>query len=244
MSSRQPNVVNPEMTDTAEPSLILFSGLAADESIFLRQKSEFPSLIVPDWITPLRNESLSEYCERFAQTLRPTGRCIIGGASFGGIVAMEIARYLDPLCVVLIGSVKGPAQLPSRVRVFRPMRGIVSLIPIRALQWMCGAVEVASRWMPNVASIVRQFRKADPVLVRWSVRQVLSWQLAPEVECPVYHIHGDRDFVLPVSRTNPDTIVRSGHVLTMTHPVEVNAFLRECLNRFRPDSPLPGPECD
>ena len=212
--------------------LILFSGLAADASVFAPQKLAFPQLVVPEWIKPTGNETLAEYCERFAEVIRPVEPCIIGGASFGGLVALEMARFLNPLCVMLIGSVKGPTELPLRVRMFRSMRNAVSIIPLVPLQWSAGSLVAARRWMPHVADIAGQFHDSDPVVFRWSVRQLLSWQAQAVTTCPVYQIHGDRDFVLPISRTNPDTIVRGGgHVISLTHPKEVNTFISHCVQR-------------
>ena len=45
---------------------------------------------------------------------------------------------------------------------------------------------------------------------------------------PVRQIHGDRDHVLPHTRTTPDRLVHGGgHLLPMTHAEEVNTFLSE-----------------
>lgn len=224
------------MTTPDTSPLILFSGLAADASVFAPQKLAFPQLVVPQWIKPERQETLSEYCERLAEIIRPAGPCIIGGASFGGLVALEMARFLNPLCVMLIGSVKGPTELPLRVRMFRWMRHAVSIVPLAPLQWSAGSMVAARHWMPHVAGVARQFQDADPVVFRWSVRQLLSWQAQPVTTCPVYQIHGDRDCVLPISRTTPDTTVRGGgHVISLTHPNEVNAFILDCVQRTLQD---------
>jgi pimeloyl-ACP methyl ester carboxylesterase len=215
-----------------ETPLILFSGLAADASVFSPQKLTFPQLRVPQWVKPLPDETLSAYSERFANLIRPAERCVIGGASFGGILALEIARFLNPLCVVLIGSVREPGEMPLRIRSFSWFRGAISYVPLAPLQWSAGSICVAQRWMPHLAGVARQFRDADPDVVRWSVRQLLSWKKPPQITCPVYQIHGNRDFVFPISRTNPDAVVRGGgHVISLTHAQQVNAFLSECLLR-------------
>ena len=54
---------------------------------------------------------------------------------------------------------------------------------------------------------------ADANVFKWSLSQLLNWKSQPEVSCPVLHLHGDRDFVLPVRYTKPDaTVTGGGHV--------------------------------
>ncbi len=73
--------------------LILLPGLAASREVFEPQRKRFPSLIVPEWPKPDRGETLSQYAERFAASLVPEGPCVLGGLSFGGMLAQEMARF-------------------------------------------------------------------------------------------------------------------------------------------------------
>ena len=211
--------------------LILFSGLGADASIFAPQSRVFPQLSVPQWTVPRSDDSLSAYCERMADAIRPESRCVIGGASFGGIIALEMARYLNPLAVLLIGSVREPNQLPRRVRMFRPIRGLIDWLPLAVFQWSVGPLttKTARRIAPHLAGLARQFRGADRAVLRWSMRHVLTWKEPPVVACPVFRIHGDRDRVLPL-RGAADVVVHGGgHVLSLTHADQVNTFIAESL---------------
>ncbi len=57
----------------------------------------------------------------------------------------------------------------------------------------------------------------------------------PVVGCPIVHIHGNRDFVLPAALTTPDSVVRGGgHIVTLTHPQEVNEYLTRVFRRGMP----------
>jgi pimeloyl-ACP methyl ester carboxylesterase len=110
--------------------LILLSGMGADERILEPQIEKFPRLIVPKWIDPLPNESIPSYARRFAERIDPTRPCFIGGASFGGFVAVEMARHLDAKACFLIGSVKSADDLPLRVRILRPAAAATATIPV------------------------------------------------------------------------------------------------------------------
>jgi pimeloyl-ACP methyl ester carboxylesterase len=218
--------------------LILFSGLGADESVFVPQKLALPQLIVPRWPIPQTGDTLDSYSERLADELRPHSPCILGGASFGGIVALNVARFLNPLGVVLIGSVRGSAELPRLVRWSRWLRPIVRYLPISLAQLLSAPLtsRLARRFAPHLSALARQFRGADPRVIVWSVEQLLGWRTCPEVNCPIFHIHGARDFVLPARLTRPDEIIAGGgHVISLTHPKEVNALLAGTLSRLIDD---------
>ena len=208
--------------------LILFSGMGADESIFASQKLAFPNLIVPEWISPLPKETLGDYCQRIAKEIDPGTPCFVGGASFGGIVALEITRHLDAIACFLIGSVSSPSHLPKRIMMARPMGGWLQFLPIRLLQRSAAASnQIAKRsGAKHLAGISRQFSEADSSVLRWSALQMLRWNSDYE-DVLVRHIHGDRDHVFPIGCVEPDeVVVGGGHVISMTHGSQVNDFLR------------------
>jgi len=222
-------------TSEATP-LILFPGLAADANIFVPQKIAFPQLVVPQWPMPLRGESLDAYCDRLAEKLRPGAEGVIGGASFGGIVALHVAQRVGPRAVLLIGSVRAPDELPRYARWARPFRRLVWLLPVRLLKLLFAplAMPLARRWAPRLYGLARQFRNCNPAVLKWSLWQLLAWSSKPTVACPVYHIHGNRDIVLPIGRTQPSDFIQSGgHLISLSHAAEVNDFIRRAMSHVR-----------
>jgi len=215
--------------------LILFSGLAADANVFVPQKIAFPQLVVPKWPTPRLDDTLDSYCDRLADDLRPHRNAIIGGASFGGIVALHVAQRLNPLAVLLIGSIRSPTELSRVACLARPLKPLTRLIPVRFLQLCCVPVasKFARRTVPHLCGLARQFRGSDPTVFKWSLARILDWSSVPTVECPIFHIHGDQDFVLPVRYTEPTAVVPGGgHVISLTHPTDVNDFIRSAMTQI------------
>jgi len=87
-----------------------------------------------------------------------------------------------------------------------------------------------SGWLPHLGEISRQFSDANPTIFKWSIQQILQWDQAPDLPCPVYRIHGNRDLVLPPSsKFNGHRIGSGGHVISLTHASQVNEFLLDCL---------------
>ncbi|MEM6468629.1 MAG: alpha/beta hydrolase [Planctomycetota bacterium] len=225
--------MNSELTG-AEIPLILFSGMGADASVFLPQQRVFPNLIVPDWLTPCGDEDLTTYCSRMADSVAVDQPCIVGGASFGGIVALEMTRHINALACILIGSVRGPHQLPKRIRVLRPFTPALDITPLTLLQKFAASCVVTAQktGADHLAGVTRQFSQADADVLRWSARQILSWDSTYE-DVDVRHIHGEQDQVFPLSCVEPDEVVAgAGHVLSMTHGRQVNEFLRGHLSQI------------
>ena len=214
--------------------LILFSGMGADATVFFQQKLEFQNLIVPDWPLPTELDDLTAYCARLATSIDPNCPCIVGGASFGGVVALEMTQHLDAMGCLLIGSIRGPHQLPRRIRAFRSLSPAVGLVPISLLQRSAlSSVDSATALgSTHFAGVTRQFSQAEPAVLRWSARQILQWDKTYD-DVEVRHIHGDRDHVFPISCVEPDEIVvGGGHVISMTHGTQVNKFIRKQILQF------------
>lgn len=215
-----------------ETPLILLSGMGADESVFAAQKRAFPHLIVPKWPRPKGQENFEGYCERLAKELDPGRPCFIGGASFGGLVALEMARYLNPLACFLIGSIRGPDQLPTRIRAMKLLEPAIGLAPVSMLQWSAGKSMSSAKQLgeKHIHGVMHQFTQADAATLRWSARQILKWNNANN-QILIRQIHGDRDRVFPIRNIEADEIVKGGgHVISMTHSDQVTEFLRREMN--------------
>lgn len=214
--------------------LVLVPGMAADASIFAAQAADLSELIVVDWVEPLRHESLGGYAKRLAESIKVPPGCLLGGASFGGIVALEMAPYIKPSGVVLIGSVRSPEELPRWIQRLRFAAPLVALAPIGLIQILVSAlnVTVIRRKNPRLSAIVSQFCNANRRLLRWSVGELLRWRETPLADCPVTRVHGDKDRVFPLRSlsSSPDRVVAGGgHVISLSHAIEVSDFLQECL---------------
>lgn len=226
------------------PALILFPGMGASQRMFQSQRLAFPDLIVPDWIEPKYKETLPQYARRLAETIDPGRPYIVGGASFGGMVALEVARYLDTRACVLIASIRSRRELPWRYRWLGPL---ASTIP--------GTCENLAGWGIQFGEAVsRPFRKKtiqeSPLVhmaseqgrfLRWASIATLRWKpKANAFRFPIEQIHGDADLVLESRLTTPDVVIpKAGHLLTLTHPAQVNQFLENAIAKYsRPTKQL------
>lgn len=222
-----PATADPRHHSQAQQSpLILLPGLGGDSRLFGPQRAAFPELVVPSWIEPERNEPLAEYAARFAKVVDPGRACFVGGVSFGGVVALEVASHLATRECYLFGSIRDPKEIPTRLRFFRSISNLV-MVP----KWLSPlALRCGGRWLnPSVRGALHQFKDADDRFLRWAAKAILTWVPSAGIDrVRVVQIHGDRDWVFPIGHTSADkTVAGAGHLVSLTHADEVNQFVRE-----------------
>jgi pimeloyl-ACP methyl ester carboxylesterase len=216
------------MADQLPFQLILLPGLGADQRQFEPQRGAFPDLLVPPWIVPRKKETLVDYAARLAKTIVPTRPTVLGGSSFGGMVAYEMARHLRPAAVVLIGSCRSPRALHPMARRLRPMVPLVAVQVFALAQWMSPlGVRMFSPFTPEQRRLcVAMFQETDCGFMKWACRAILGWAPSGLPPVPVFQIHGQKDRVMPARLAAADQLIPDGgHLINLTHAPQVNAFM-------------------
>ncbi len=222
-----------------EPVLVLLPGLGADVRLFDPQRSEFPNLISPPWLEPASNEPLAGYAGRMAERIRPMlplggGPLVLGGISFGGMLAAQMSSVLKPDALVLIGSALNPKEIAP------------------SLRWMA----MAGRWMPTPVGERSKFmgrafiRRLGPMkrehrvfletmmdavpfsFIRWAAQAMMGWSGVRVPAAPIVRIHGDKDRIIPHPANAIDVTIRgAGHVPNVSHAAEVNGAIEAACRR-------------
>ncbi len=210
--------------------LVLLTGIGADHRLFDPQRALFPRIETPDWLTPTKGESLVSYGRRMAETMDASEPFHLGGASFGGTVALEMARHVPAESVFLIGSCRTGRAIARNLRVFeRLSRGLPDavigvgrrLAPL--VRPLIGDLDSAQRSL-----VLDMFHRVPTPFIRWACWAMMDWSLDEAISVPIHHIHGTRDLLIPARNVTPDRWVSgAGHLPSLTHASAVNAFLAE-----------------
>jgi len=199
--------------------LYVLSGIGGDARLFDAQRAVRDIRPIA-WIGPAHSrETLAGYAARLAREVSIDAPFDLGGASFGGMVALEMARHLAPANVFLFSSCTSPRGVAPGLRwlpVIEPPRFAMPLIA----RWF-GATDDAH------VRLFSEMLDATPIaFVRWAKRAVISWNGIRDLPMPIHHIHGDRDRIIPLHRVKPDCVIAgAGHLLNLTHANEVNDFI-------------------
>ncbi|MDY0167014.1 MAG: alpha/beta hydrolase [Thermoguttaceae bacterium] len=217
--------------------LILLPGVGADARLFEPQRAAFPDLLVPEWLPPEPKEPLPHYAARMAEAMAPLFEgaepVVLGGVSFGGMVAYEAARHVRPAAVVQIASCRSRHAVRAMLRLTRPVAATMLPSALRVAKMMSPmAVELLTNLKTKQRNFfVEMFKEADPAFMKWALTTILDWEPAPPPDVPVRQIHGRRDLLISVSNVEADEVIpNGGHLINMTHPAEVNAFIRKAVN--------------
>jgi pimeloyl-ACP methyl ester carboxylesterase len=171
---------------------------------------------------------MTGYARRVAVTLGIEQNDIIGGASFGSMVASAIARQRQVRALVLTGGALDSATLRpvpgSRVLHWFPGRVLRPLLRSdRMLEMVFGpdgleGKELARRMLNDTS---------DAMLLRGG-RMILDYRPDTAPLCPVFAIHGALDRVMsPPPVPGCRVLAEAGHGLPWTHALEVVQYLRE-----------------
>ncbi|HUP60796.1 MAG TPA: alpha/beta fold hydrolase [Thermoanaerobaculia bacterium] len=214
--------------DGVPPPLFVLPGIGADERLFAAQRAVRDVRSI-NWVLPADpRESLARYAARLAGELRVTDPFDLGGSSFGGMVALELARHLSPRHVFLFGSCRSSDAVSLLLRALHPLAAMSPdrlLHPPRMLQ------PLIARWFgatspAHIELFAQMLAATPPAFIRWAARAVFSWPGVAELPMPVYHVHGDHDRLIPVDRVKPDRVIAgAGHLLNLTHGDAVNDFI-------------------
>lgn len=216
------------------------SGLGADKRAFdrinLPQGYDMRHL---EWQPVKGEESIEEYAQTMMREIDATRPFMLAGLSFGGIVAVEISKYIKPERLILFSTVRTREDLPLLYRLAGTLKSH-RLIPsaffritLLLLFWFFGPLDKEGRTL--VASFLNQ---SDAAYLRWALGQISNWKNKHELESPL-QIHGKLDRAFPVRLSKANYVINgAGHFCVFTHAQEVNEILR----RELPENPVESVE--
>jgi pimeloyl-ACP methyl ester carboxylesterase len=221
----------------AQRTIYCISGLGADERVFSRLVVPGAGFVYLQWLIPAAQESITDYATRMCGQIPAIsgGRVVLMGVSFGGMMAIEMAKQIPGAAVILISSVKSRKELPWSTRLAGRL-GLYSLIPTRPGTY--SFMRPMRNYFLGVgtreeASLSNEFSEnVDPVYLRWAVRQIVCWK--NEWQPPVlYHIHGSKDRAFPIGRIAATHVVEGGgHFMVMNRAKEISGILAGILSNI------------
>ncbi|WP_316847519.1 alpha/beta hydrolase [Pedobacter psychrodurus] len=209
-------------------NVYFISGLGADKRIFSKLKlNEKINIIHINWITPNKNESLALYAERLSKVIDQSQAFALVGVSFGGMIAVEIAKILKPAKTIIISSTVLADQLPALYR-FAGQLSLLKLIPAKLLKSSNKLTQnyyFGTRTSSEKALLSEIIKDTDPYFLKWAIGSILNWKNKTRPE-RIYHIHGTSDKILYSKVAQPDFVIENGtHFMVYQNAEEISGII-------------------
>jgi pimeloyl-ACP methyl ester carboxylesterase len=221
--------------------VLFFPGLGADWRLFKPQLDASDVLMVPEWLEAKEGESLQDYVNRYAPVLAKLygDDLIIGGMSFGGQVALELARVMNPRAVFLISSHRSGSEVSPFFKMQeRASRNMPDSLLFSGIQKL-GIPMVARKEKldDKHCQLLNQMTESmDLSFFRKASRMTAEWDYEfkrEDFKMPIFHIHGEGDEIIapPKDTKSADVTLLpdAKHLITYTHHQRVSRWIQEKL---------------
>ncbi len=206
------------------------SGLGADKRLFQNLHIPEADLVHIHWVAHDKNDSLASYAHKLASQVKDS-QPILMGVSFGGMLAIEMAKLLNAKSVFLISSVKSASEFPKIYQLAKHLH-LVSLIPSFLINhpsflmnYIFGATAKKDK------DLLRDYLKhADPRYIKWALNAILNWENKNQEG--IIHIHGSNDKLIPLPDAVTYKVANGGHFMVYNKADEISKILSKELREL------------
>lgn len=212
--------------------IYFISGLGANKQAFKNLK--IPNGFEPvflDWKIPEPNEDLQHYAQRMSDKINPNEPFHLVGLSFGGIVVQEINQFLKSDKTILISTIKNRSEMPLFMK-FSSKFNVHKAIPYNFFvsDKILSYAFFRRLYDPRLPKLSDFFTEKNPYYLRWSMDKIVNWDNNFKNHNQLYHMHGNKDIIFPISKIkNADIIDGGTHLMVIQKHKEVSNLLSKYL---------------
>jgi hypothetical protein len=213
-------------------NIYFISGLGADKRAFDKiELSQMYNKHFIDWLKPFPKETVEAYALRMSANIDHSKPFVLVGLSFGGLICIEIAKFLKPLKVILISSISCCSELPwyfkigGRLRLHKTGINTLLLKNDRILFWFFGTK--SNKLQQYLKEMIAQ---TSSTYLTWAMHAITHWKHNDKPEC-VIHIHGTKDKLFPLHYCHADIVIQRGsHFMIVTHAGQISKEIGHILD--------------
>jgi len=213
--------------ETQRENIYLLPGLLADGRIFknfAKGEGNYIDVIYPE---PHRKETLAHFAKRLAEQITEPNPVLVG-TSFGGVLAIEIAKVINVKQVILLGSVKHKDELAWYKNLIHILRLHKRVSPRTIRLGGFASRLFAPKETREWQTFFNMVYSTDGDYIHWVIDRVLAWK---NTEYPenILHLHGTKDPLFPTRYiTEPVVYIQgAGHSMVMDHAEELRTAIKE-----------------
>lgn len=205
-------------------------GLGTTEQLYVNTKISGVEIIVLDWPTPEKNDTMETYARKFLPQINMSKPFCLLGVSFGGMLCTELSKIISPQKTFLISTSKSRNELPWFIKAlnYLPIHKLVSEKQHRKMayqgRWIIG---FGKAYIPEFLGMVNSMTEN---YFKYSINIIVSWN-RKELPQDVIHIHGNKDKLLWYRYVNPSYTIKNGsHAMIVFQAEEINKIIEKELS--------------
>ena len=204
------------------------SGLGADERIFRKLALENAALVHIPWVAWDKHDEISCYAQKMSAMI-PGEMPVILGVSFGGMLAVEIAKQRDAEKVIIISSAKtkeeiagsGGGFLQFLIR-YNMLPAALMKVPNSVMFHKFGAYNADEKEL-----LTEILKDTDTHFVKWAFKAMQEWTNSSYTS-NVRHIHGTEDHIIFPGHIKPDHWISGGtHLMIYNRAREISGIINQ-----------------
>jgi len=205
------------------------SGIGADGRVFDTLQIDAEKITI-NWEPTTNSESLKAYAKKLSRQIDTNEKFVLLGVSYGGMLAIEMNKFITPMKTILISSVVKPKQIPLWIRLVGKT-GLINLIPTFMftvptgfLIWYFGIKDDVAR--NRIREILKNI---DRKFTKQSIRKLMTWHNDFEPD-NIVCIHGDQDRLLPANPNVSNHMIKNGgHFMIVQRAAEISRVVNQLL---------------
>lgn len=212
-------------------NLYCISGLGADERVFRKIRLKGYKMIHIPWPEYDEHDELPCYAQKVAYLIKEKNPLILG-VSLGGMVAVEIAKYMPVKKLVIVSSAKTKDEMPPYTNIFGRLMKSGILPPfLYKTPNIILFEKFGTESEEDDAVLSAILRDSDGKFMRWAMKAIAVWDNETIVESLI-HIHGTNDkIIFPDNISANYWIDDGGHMMIYNRAAEVSKIIQEELDK-------------
>ncbi|QWX84339.1 alpha/beta hydrolase [Cellulophaga sp. HaHaR_3_176] len=198
------------------------SGLGADKRVFDSLTLDFDFIPI-DWITPNKNEPIECYSKRLSKIIDTKNEFCLIGVSFGGLIATEISKILNPKVTILISSAHTKNELRPIFIGFGKTK-LIKLMPT----FLFDPPRIIAKYLfgaKNNKLLNDILDDTDLSFAKWAVYELTNWKNITQLK-NILKINGTNDKLIPPrGNTKMEVINNGGHFMIVDKADEVSEII-------------------
>ena len=226
-------------------NVYLISGLGTDSRAF--SKIHFSekeicnsfNFIHINWLKPNGNESIQDYAKKLSTQINLKENFILIGLSLGGMIALEMNKFIRPQKTILISSIinsKGKSTILKFLSIIPFHKSFLLKFIIASPLLLSKMFRLGKKHSEFNKTFLEMVQSMPDGFIQWGLKRIVDWDFKEKVN-NVIQLHGDKDEIFKIQ--NPTYQIRNGsHFMVYTKYFEVKEILKkELLNSRREFKP-------